>query len=69
MPTPRPGSSPREFREEHYDLYARYIAGRHADGSMYPPSPSQFRSFLLAPWSRTIFPQARTSTASLPRSR
>lgn len=46
---------PAEFREEHYDLYARYIAGRHADGSMYPPSRAQFRSFLLAPWSRTLF--------------
>ena len=46
---------PAEFREEHYELYARYIAGRHADGSMYPPSRAQFRSFLLAPWSRTLF--------------
>ncbi|MDE0349023.1 MAG: arginyltransferase [Gammaproteobacteria bacterium] len=46
---------PAEFREEHYDLYARYIEGRHADGSMYPPSRAQFRSFLLAPWSRTLF--------------
>lgn len=46
---------PAEFREDHYDLYARYIAGRHADGSMYPPSRAQFRSFLLAPWSRTLF--------------
>ncbi len=44
-----------EFREEHYDLYARYIAGRHADGSMFPPSRSQFRTFLLAPWSDTRF--------------
>ncbi|MDZ7825765.1 MAG: hypothetical protein U5R48_06975 [Gammaproteobacteria bacterium] len=25
--------------EENYALYARYIAARHADGDMYPPSP------------------------------
>lgn len=38
-----------------YELYARYIAGRHADGDMYPPSRDQFRSFLLSPWSDTLF--------------
>ena len=38
-----------------YALYARYIAGRHADGDMYPPSPDQFRSFLLSQWSDTLF--------------
>lgn len=38
-----------------YDLYARYIAGRHTDGDMYPPSRDQFRSFLLSPWSDTLF--------------
>lgn len=38
-----------------YDLYARYITGRHGDGDMYPPSREQFRSFLLSPWSDTLF--------------
>ncbi len=38
-----------------YDLYSRYIAGRHADGDMYPPSRDQFRSFLLSQWSDTLF--------------
>lgn len=38
-----------------YALYARYIAGRHADGDMYPPSRDQFRSFLLSPWADTLF--------------
>lgn len=33
--------------EEYYDLYARYITQRHADGDMYPPSREQFASFLL----------------------
>lgn len=32
---------------EYYRLYERYISERHADGDMYPPSPSQFMSFLV----------------------
>ncbi|MEZ5550399.1 MAG: arginyltransferase [Pseudomonadales bacterium] len=39
----------------HYELYARYISARHADGDMYPPSQDQFRSFLLSQWSNTRF--------------
>ena len=46
---------PAAFSAEVYDLYARYIAGRHGDGDMYPPSPEQFRAFLLASWSETLF--------------
>lgn len=45
--------------EENYALYARYIAARHADGDMYPPSPDQFRSFLLCEWSDTLFAEFR----------
>ena len=43
------------YAPEYYDLYARYIAGRHSDGDMYPPSRDQFRSFLLSQWSDTLF--------------
>ncbi len=46
---------PAAYTPEHYDLYARYIAGRHRDGDMYPPSPDQYRSFLLSQWSDTLF--------------
>lgn len=35
------------FSEEYYNLYARYIRRRHADGDMYPPSREQFISFLV----------------------
>ena len=35
------------FNEEYYDLYARYIEERHADGDMYPPSRDQFSTFLV----------------------
>ena len=34
--------------DEIYQLYSRYIAARHADGDMYPPSREQFRSFLVS---------------------
>lgn len=40
---------------DYYNLYARYISGRHGDGDMYPPSQDQFRSFLLSQWSETMF--------------
>jgi arginine-tRNA-protein transferase len=46
---------PALFAQRYYDLYARYIHGRHQDGDMFPPSPDQFRSFLLSPWSDTLF--------------
>lgn len=32
---------------EYYRLYERYISERHADGDMFPPSPSQFMNFLV----------------------
>ena len=35
------------FSEEYYQLYARYIEQRHADGDMYPPSREQFSTFLV----------------------
>lgn len=31
----------------HYQLYARYIEARHADGDMYPPTRDQFYKFLV----------------------
>tara|TARA_B100000315_G_scaffold252981_1_gene290898 strand:- start:1139 stop:1627 length:489 start_codon:yes stop_codon:yes gene_type:complete len=43
------------FSSEFYELYARYIVARHADGDMFPPSRDQFRSFLLSQWSNTVF--------------
>jgi arginine-tRNA-protein transferase len=46
---------PAAFSAATYGLYARYIAGRHGDGDMYPPSEDQFRSFLLSQWSDTLF--------------
>lgn len=36
-----------QLTDEIYQLYARYITARHADGDMYPPSIAQFKSFLV----------------------
>lgn len=46
---------PSAFSRRYYELYARYIHGRHRDGDMYPPSVDQFRSFLLSQWSNSVF--------------
>ena len=43
------------FSRRHYHLYQRYISLRHADGDMYPASEDQYRSFLLSPWSNSVF--------------
>lgn len=32
--------------ESQYELYEKYIAQRHTDGDMYPPSKEQFKNFL-----------------------
>lgn len=39
---------PAVFKNEHYQLYKKYINQRHADGSMYPAHEEQYRSFLLS---------------------
>ena len=44
---------PATYMQEHYELYAKYIKHRHADGDMYPPSVAQYVSFLFADWSDT----------------
>jgi leucyl-tRNA---protein transferase len=41
--------------DEFYELYARYIEGRHRDGDMYPPTRQQFDSFLTREWDLTHF--------------
>lgn len=47
------------FSEEHYQLYERYICGRHQDGDMYPPSKDQYRSFLIDGSEYTRFAEFR----------
>ena len=45
--------------DEHFDLYSRYIRGRHRDGDMYPPDREQFNSFLTREWGATRFVEFR----------
>lgn len=47
---------PARYSAEHYELYARYIRARHADGDMYPPSHEQYRTFLTLehPYARLL---------------
>lgn len=44
--------------ETHYALYDRYIRSRHADGDMFPPSVSQYQSFLTADSPHAFFLEA-----------
>ncbi len=43
------------FRQEHFDLYTKYLAARHRNGGMDKPTPQQYMEFLTAPWVETIF--------------
>ncbi len=63
-------------KPEYYDLFARYIHDRHADGSMFPPSRNQYDNFLLCSWLTPYFMELRLAgqlialaiTDPLPRS-
>lgn len=46
---------PADFHEDHYLLYEKYLNSRHSDGDMYPPSRSQYRSFLVDGHTSTQF--------------
>jgi len=44
-----------KFRQEHFDLYKRYMANRHGDGSMANPSQADYHRFLICDWTETDF--------------
>jgi len=46
---------PAQFYDNHYQIYEQYIANRHQDGEMYPPTEELYKRFLLCDWSRTNF--------------
>jgi arginyl-tRNA--protein-N-Asp/Glu arginylyltransferase len=50
---------PGRFRDEHFDLYQRYINSRHNDGSMANPSKSDYHRFLICDWTDTLFYEFR----------
>ena len=45
--------------EEHFHLYSRYLAGRHAGAGMDDPTPESYRRFLLARDLETLFLDCR----------
>ncbi len=47
------------FRDEHFELYSRYLASRHRSGGMDNPTPRQYRDFLTSPWADTAFYEFR----------
>lgn len=47
------------FKEEHFQLYQRYLAGRHPGGGMDNPTTAQYLSFLTSSWSKTVFYEFR----------
>ncbi|RMG34244.1 MAG: arginyltransferase [Gammaproteobacteria bacterium] len=47
------------FREEHFRLYQRYTASRHAGGSMADSEPSEYQDFLITDWCDTHFLEFR----------
>ena len=51
----RINAMPDRFRDEHFDLYRRYINQRHNDGSMANPSKSDYHRFLICDWTDTLF--------------
>jgi arginyl-tRNA--protein-N-Asp/Glu arginylyltransferase len=42
-----------EFKEEHFELFARYLGVRHAGGGMDPANPENYWSFITSRWSST----------------
>ncbi len=50
---------PGKFKQEHFDLYYRYINSRHIGGSMENPTPSDYKRFLICDWSDTNFIEFR----------
>ncbi len=46
---------PSRYRDEHFDLYRRYINSRHNDGSMANPNKSDYHRFLICDWTDTLF--------------
>lgn len=53
------GASKGKFRQQHFDLYRRYITSRHGDSRMANPSKADYHRFLICGWTDTIFIEFR----------
>lgn len=47
------------FKQEHFDLYCRYLAQRHRGGGMDNPSTDTYLQFLTSLWAETVFYEFR----------
>jgi arginine-tRNA-protein transferase len=47
------------FRQEHFNLYCRYLNARHRGGGMDNPTRDSYRQFLLSSWADTVFYEFR----------
>lgn len=56
---------PLEFSPEHYALYRRYVATRHADGSMASDGEAQYRQFFLTSPITTLMVEFRQADGRL----
>ena len=54
-----------EYRDEHFELYQRYLSERHPDGGMDNPSPKNYKEFLISDWIETVFYEIRQSGSLL----
>jgi arginine-tRNA-protein transferase len=50
---------PAEFNFEHFELYSRYLAGRHHGGGMDNPTTDSYINFLTSSWCDTAFVEFR----------
>jgi arginyl-tRNA--protein-N-Asp/Glu arginylyltransferase len=50
---------PRVYEQEHFDLYRRYQAARHAGGELNDPDPQKYVTFLCADGMNTVFYEFR----------
>jgi arginine-tRNA-protein transferase len=51
------------FREEHFELYCRYLSQRHSGGGMENPTSDDYMGFLTSDWSDTLFLEFRAGDA------
>ncbi|NKB37163.1 MAG: arginyltransferase [Gammaproteobacteria bacterium] len=52
-------SHPSEFRQEHFELFEKYLAQRHTGGGMDNPTQDSYLQFLTASWAETEFFEMR----------
>lgn len=50
---------PAEFSAEHFELYQRYLAGRHPGGGMDNPTTDGYINFLISSWCDSAFIEFR----------